>query len=76
MLNDYTYMIEVERHRDAIDFAARQRLSQEASKQTSTHLAWIRAALTSLRSRFAGINPAPTKTTHHNGPGAYHGHAA
>ncbi len=53
MLNDYTYMIEVERHRDAIDFAARQRVSRQADRQRTPTLAWLRVTIAQLRASFS-----------------------
>lgn len=76
ILNDYTYMIEVERHRDAIDFAARQRMSRLASKQTGVRFVWMRAVLTWLGAAFHRKVQSPAATNTHHGPGHYGSQAA
>lgn len=77
MLNDYTYMIEVERHRDAIDFAERQRKSHLAGPQVHQHFAWFHAAFARLRSALNGKQPPATPGTHRGRtPRYHHGHAA
>lgn len=77
MLNDYTYMIEVERHRDAIDFAERQRKSHLAGPQDRRHFAWLHAALARLQAALHGKQPPVTPGTHSRRHARYHhGHAA
>ena len=77
MLNDYTYMIEVERHRDAIDFAEQQRMNHLAGPQVHRHFAWIRAAFARLQSALNGKQPPATPGAHRGRTPRYrHGHAA
>lgn len=77
MLNDYTYMIEVERHRDAIDFAERQRMSRLAGPQLHRHFAWLRAAFARLLAVLKGKQAPATPSTHRGRTPRYrHGHAA
>ena len=77
ILNDYTYMIEVERHRDAIDFAARQRMSRLAGPQARQHFAWMHAALARLQAALQGKRPPAAPGAHTRHAARYHhGHAA